>query len=97
MFAEELKVEFLSRVSLILEMDDLSNAEKVSAIGKVFSEIEKKNKSLELKSFVPIVKVRRQPTAYNIFIKTKMTELSTKVVPSKERFKIASKLWKCAD
>jgi hypothetical protein len=93
MFAEELKAEFLKRVSIILDMDDLTKVEKISAIGKVFVEFEKRNKAL-MKAKIPIpVKARRAPTAYNLFIKEKMGEMTTDIVPSKERFRMASMLW----
>lgn len=94
MFAEELKVEFLERVSIILDTDDLSKGEKISAIGKVFAEFEKKNKFLLKANIPPLVKQRRQPTAYNLFIKKKMGETMERVIPSKERFKQASMLWR---
>ena len=94
MFAEELKAEFLERVSIILEMEDLTKVEKISAIGKVFAEIEKRNKFL-IKANIPLhVKQRRKPSAYNLFIKEKMGEMTDDIIPSKERFKRASMLWK---
>ena len=96
MFAEDLKAEFLERASIILDMDDITKAEKISAIGRLFVEFEKKNKAL-LKANIPIpIKARRKPTAYNLFIKEKMGETTDDVVPSKERFKRASMLWKRA-
>ncbi len=94
MFAEELKTEFLERVSIILEMNELTKVDKISAIGKVFGEIEKKNKALIKANIPPPLKQQRTLTTYNLFIKEKMTEMADSVIPSKVRFKKASLLWK---
>jgi len=71
MFAEELKVEFLERVSIILDTDDLSKGEKISAIGKVFAEFEKKNKFLLKANIPPLLDAIRYegnllPTIYSL-------------------------------
>ena len=96
MFAEDLKAEFLERASIILDMDNLTKAEKISAIGRLFVEFEKKNKAL-FKANIPVpIKARRKPTTYNLFIKEKMAETTDDVIPSKERFRMASILWKNA-
>ncbi len=94
MFVVELKEEFINRVELILEREDLSEIEKKSIIGKLFIDFEKRNKTHLSKLILPPIKEKRQLTDYNIFIKDKMIELKGEVVPSKLRFKTASSMWK---
>lgn len=94
MFVAELRTEFLERVEIILNREDLTDNEKKSVIGKLFIDFEKRNKSQLSKLIVPPSKEKRQPTDYNNFIKDKMGELKDKIIPSKLRFKTASGLWK---
>jgi len=94
MFVDELKVEFISRIETILNRGDLTENEMKETIGKLFVDFEKRNKAHLSKLVVPPLKAKRQPTAYNLFIKEKMNVLEGEVVPSKLRFKTASSLWK---
>ena len=94
MFVAELKTEFLERVEIILNREDLTEVDKKSIIGKLFVDFEKRNKSQLSKLIVPPSKEKRQPTDYNNFIKEKMGELKDDIIPSKLRFKTASGLWK---
>jgi hypothetical protein len=94
MFVAELKTEFLERIEIILNREDLTDIEKKSIIGKLFVEFEKRNKSQLSKLIVPPLKEKRKPTDYNIFIREKMGELKDEIIPSKNRFKTASGLWK---
>jgi|688.fasta_scaffold06307_4 hypothetical protein len=94
MFVAELKTEFLERVEIILNREDLTDVDKKSIIGKLFVDFEKRNKSQLSKLIVPPSKEKRQPTDYNNFIKEKMGELKDDIIPSKLRFKTASGLWK---
>lgn len=94
MFVAELKAEFLERVEIILNREDLTDNEKKSVIGKLFIDFEKRNKSQLTKFILPPIKDKRQPTDYNNFIKEKMGELKEDIIPSKIRFKTASSLWK---
>jgi len=94
MFVEVLKDEFLGRVSCILERDDLTEKEKVSVIGKIFVDFEKRNKSQLSKLVAKPAKEKRELTAYNLFIKEKMGALEKDVFASKNRFKVAASLWK---
>lgn len=93
MFVAEVKTEFLERIEVVLNKDNLSINDKKTIIGKLFIEFEKKNKSQLIKLVVPQVKKKRVPTEYNNFIKQKMDELKEEVVQSKFRFKVASKMW----
>lgn len=94
MFVEVLKDEFLGRVSVILERTDLTEKDKLSIIGKIFVEFEKRNKSQLSKLVVKPVKEKRELTSYNLFIKEKMGALEKDVFASKNRFKVAASLWK---
>lgn len=94
MFVAELKTEFLERVEIVLNREDLTDVDKKSIIGKLFVDFEKRNKSQLSKLIVPPSKEKRQPTDYNNFIKEKMGELKDDIIPSKLRFKTASGLWK---
>ena len=94
MFVPQLKDEFLERIELIINREDLTEVEMKTIIGKLFIDFEKRNKSHLSKLFVPPSKEKRKLTDYNIFIKDKMVELKGEVVPSKLRFKTASSLWK---
>lgn len=94
MFVVELRTEFLERVEIILNREDLSDVDKKSSIGKLFVEFEKRNKSQLSKLMVPPSKEKRKPTEYNIYIKEKMGELKDDIIPSKYRFKTASEMWK---
>lgn len=93
MFSEELKKEFLERIETILDNDNLSNYDKKSIIGKLFTDFEKRNKTIISSNIICPIKQKRNPTAYNIFIKEKMQELKEDVIQSKFRFKKASNLW----
>ena len=94
MFVIELRTEFLERVEIILNREDLTDTEKKSVIGKLFIDFEKRNKLLLSKLIVPASKEKRQPTDYNNFIKDKMGELKYEIIPSKLRFKTATGMWK---
>lgn len=94
MFVDDLKDEFLGRVSGILERTDLTEKEKLSVIGKIFVEFEKRNKSQLSKLVVKPPKEKRELTSYNLFIKEKMGALEKDVFASKHRFKVAASLWK---
>ena len=93
MFVPELKAEFLERVDVILNREDLSEIDKKSIIGKLFIDFEKRNKSKLSKLILPPLKEKRQLTKYNTFIKDKMFELKDDIIPSKLRFKTASAMW----
>lgn len=93
MFSTELKTEFLERVEVILNNEDLSTSDKKTIIGKLYVDFEKKNKAQLSKLVIPQIKEKRKPTEYNIFIKEKMEELKNDVIQSKFRFQKASNLW----
>jgi hypothetical protein len=93
MFVAELRTEFLKRVEIILNHEELTDNEKKTIIGKLFIDFEKRNKSQLSKLILPPLKNKRQPTDYNNFIKDKMVELKDDIIPSKLRFKTASGLW----
>ena len=94
MFVADLRTEFLERVEIILNREDLTDVDKKSIIGKLFIDFEKRNKSQLSKLIIPPSKEKRQPTEYNNFIKEKMGELKDDIIPSKIRFKSATGLWK---
>ena len=94
MFIIELQNEFLKRVEEIINRDDLTISDKKSIIGKLFIDFEKRNKTQISKLYLPQFKEKRQATEYNLFMKNKMKELKTDIIPSKFRFKKASSMWK---
>jgi len=93
MFADDLKVEFIDRVSIILDKTDFTESEKISSIGKLFVEFDKRNKSRQSSMYVPQPRAKRAPTEYNLFIRDKMVQLKDGFYASKVRFAVASSLW----
>lgn len=68
---------------------EYSKTELLTIISKIYVDVYK-----EKQIIIPKNKTKRQPTAYNIFIKEQMTLLLEKgIVSSIERLTIASELW----
>lgn len=85
------KEELIKRLNKLKNDNrEYSKTELLTIISKIYVDVYKEKKLIIQKSTKP----KRQPTAYNIFIKEQMALLLEKgIVSSIERLTIASELW----
>ena len=85
------KEELIKRLSKLKNDDrEYSKTELLTIIGKIYVDVYKEKKLKLPKE----PKVKKEPSAYNLFIKEQMKILLEKgIISSNERMKIASNLW----
>ena len=85
------KEELIKRLSKLKNDDrEYSKTELLTIIGKIYVDVYKEKKLKLPKE----PKAKKEPSAYNLFIKEQMKILLEKgIISSNERMKIASSLW----